>query len=98
MFEMENMKNQIQIKQNSYYKKGKTVKLERNGPHILVHLDQVRSKTEHKDVENDEYLGKEEQEETYDFNRVTEQGMEERDNESLEETDEENELRPSSPL
>ena len=34
----------------------------------------------------------------YDFDYETEEGMKERDNEPLEETDEENELRPRSPI
>ena len=41
----------------------------------------------------EEELGNEEQEKTYNFDRYTDQGMEESGNEPLEETDKENELR-----
>ena len=47
-----------------------------------------------KDVEMEGKLGNDLMEDTYDFNGEIEHSMEESDNESLEETDEENEQRP----
>ena len=46
----------------------------------------------------EEELGNEELEKTYDFHSEIEQDMEESDNELLEETDEENQLRPWFPI
>ena len=49
-----------------------------------------RSRIEPEDVEIEEELGNEEQEDTYDFDSLTAQGMKESNNEPLEETDGEN--------
>ena len=52
---------------------------------MLAHVNQFRSRIKPKDIEMEKELGIEEQEETYDFNSETEQGMKKSAYELLEE-------------
>ena len=100
------MGRQIRVSINVWYRKDKesdpektkfllqeghnTTILGKNRQHVLAHADQFRSRIEPEDVEIEEELGNEEQEDTYDFDSLTAQGMKESNNEPLEETDGEN--------
>ena len=72
--------------------------LEKNGQHVLAHADWFSFTIKPNNVYMEKELGNEDQEETYNFDSETEKGMENSDNEQLEETDKENELRPRSPI
>ena len=92
MIGIKKIKNQRQKKQNSNYKKGITLIFDKNWQHVLAYADKFKSIIEPEDVETGEVLGNEDQEETYGFD------WEKSHNEPLEETDEENELRPKLPV